>query len=210
MAESSPRAAKDPQSEAEIPAIGDLLKLLSCCVTGAKCQHDISPWGDSDLELQAFSTAALEALQEHTMHRMEPFLHWNGVLGKEIASRKLESRFANSNAGTISKQPREILFDINDFGWPITLLGGKGNISEAVCGHPESEHRDVIAKMSLAWVSETRETARLRRPDDTRPTSAKHRNADEAAVVIDIEGAETSSILFEDVEDLEDEMESYT
>lgn len=143
------------------------------------------------------------------MHRMEPFLHMNQVLNKEIASRKLDSQFANSSVSESSKEPREVLFDVKDFGCPTALLGGEDNIPAAVCGLSESEHRDVIAKMSLAWVSATRETARLYR-DGARPTSVKHRNVNEVAGVIDIEGAEPGSILFEDVEGLEDEMESYT
>lgn len=205
MAESSPHVAQDSQPKTRTPSVSDLFKLLSCCISGAACHHDINPWSDSDPELQAFSTAALEALQEHAMHRMEPFLHMNQVLNKEIASRKLDSRFANSSVSESSKEPREVLFDVKDFA----LLGGEDNISAAVCGLSESEHRDVIAKMSLAWVSATRETARLYR-DGARPTSVKHRNVNEVAGVIDIEGAEPGSILFEDVEGLEDEMESYT
>lgn len=199
---------EDSQPKTRTPSVSDFFKLLSCCMTGAGYHHDINPWSDSDLKLQAFSTAALEALQEHAMHQMEPFLHMNQVLNKEIASRKLDSRSANSSVSESSNKPREVLFDIKDFGCPM-LLGGQDNISAAVCGQSESEHRDVIAKMSLAWVSATRETSRLYR-DGVRRTSVKHRNANEVASVIDIEGAEPGAILFEDVEGLEDEMESYT
>lgn len=206
MAESSPRLTKDLPSETNTPLISDLLKILSCCVNTAECHHDTNPWSDSDPGLQVFSTAALEALQEHTTHRMKSLLHMHEVLDKEIASRKLESRFIVPGTFESDSKPSEVLFNSHDFEPLIALLGAQENISEAVGGC--SDRRDDIAKMCLAWISETRETARLARNDGTkRLVSVKHRAPDEVVAIKDVEGAENGSISFEDVEALEDEME---
>lgn len=208
LAESSARAARDAQSETRTP-ISDLSSIFSCCDIGEGCYHGINPWSNADAEIQALSTAALQAFQEHVAQNIEPFVHMHEVANKEIASRKLDSRFAKSDASTSSKQIREVLFDAGDFGPPIGLVDDQVRVPKAVCGQSQSERRYSIARMSLAWVSETRETARLRRLDSTRPTSVNHRRADEGAVIIDVESAEPGLISFEDVEGLEDEMDSY-
>lgn len=204
-------APKNTQSNTG-PPISDIPSILSCCVIGQGCQHEINPWSNADPRIQDLSTAALEALQEHffAVKNSEPFAHMHEVARKEIARRKLNSRSANSNASTSSKQTTEVLFDVDDFGPPIVLLDDQETTPEVVCGRSQSECRDDIAKMSLAWVSGTRETARLRRTDGKRPTSVKHRGASEVAVVIDIEGRTEPSICFEDVEGLEFEMQIYT
>lgn len=207
MAESSPQPAKDSQSKTSAPSIVDLLKILSCCVNTAECRHDTNRWSDSDPELQVFSTAALEALQEHTTHRMTNLLHMHEVLNKEIANRKLQSRFMSVTVKSDS-EPGEVLFNTHDFEPLIALLGALDNTSDAVCGRLESEQRDDIARMCLAWVNETRETARLSRTDGTRrPVSVKHRTADEVAAIVDEEDVETSSVTSQDLEALKDEME---
>lgn len=208
MAESSPRPAKDMQSETSTPLISDLLKILSCCENTAECRHDTNPWSDSDPGLQVFSTAALEALQEHTTHRMKSLLHMHEVLDKEIASRKLESRFMSSVTVGSDNKSSEVLFNSHDFEPLIALLGAPDIISEAVSGC--SDRRDDIAKMCLAWISETREIARLSRTDSTkRLVSVKHKDPDEGVAIKDVEEAEKDSITFQDVEALEDEMEVY-
>lgn len=208
MAEASPQPSQNLQSETGTPSITDLLKVLSCCVNAAECHHDTNPWSDSDPELQIFSTAALEALQEHTTRRMKSLLHMHEVLDKEIANRKLESRFKTSTTTESDSKPSEVLFNAHDLEPLIVLLGAQDSTSEVVGVRPGSERRDSIARMCLAWISETREAARLSRTDvTTRPTSVKHRNRDEVDAIIDIEGTETGSISFQDVEALEDEME---
>lgn len=208
MAESSPQPTKDLQSETSTPLISDLLKILSCCVNTAECHHDTNPWSDSDPGLQVFSTAALEALQEHTTHRMKSLLHMHEVLDKEIANRKLESRFTVPGTFESDSKPGEVLFNSHDFEPLIALLGPQDHISEAVGEY--SDRRDDIAKMCLAWISETRETARLARTDGTkRLVSVDQRDPDEVVTVKDVDEAENGPITFHDVEALEDEMEVY-
>lgn len=207
MAESSPHPAKDLQPETNTPSISDLLKLLSCCVNTTECHHDINPWSDSDPELQIFSTAALEALQEHATRRMKSLLHMHEVLDKEIANRKLASRFMPSITVESDSKPTEVLFNTHDIEPLIALVGAQDTTPEAVGGRSESDRRDSIARMCLAWISETRETARLSRTDGSmRPASVRHRSPDEVDAIIDIEDTETGSITFQDVEALEDEM----
>lgn len=208
MADSSTRPAKGSQSKTSTPSICELLKSLSCCANTAECHHDTNPWSDSDPQLQVFSTAALEALQEHTTHRMKSLLHMHEVLDKEIASRKLESRFVASLTVESDSKPGEVLFNTHDFEPLIVLLGPQDDISDTCCGHLESEQRDDIARMCLAWINQTRETARLSRTDGTRrPASVKHRSADETTAIVDEEDVEPGSPASQDFEALEDEME---
>jgi hypothetical protein len=136
---------------------------------------------------------------------MELQTHVNQILNEEIAS-----RLANPNTSTSSTKAREVIFDVDDFS-PNTALprGIENSMSQLQCGPSESEHRNAIARMSTAWVNATQETAKLRRADGPRPTSAKHRGPDKMADIVDIEGADPSSMSFEDVEGLEDEMNSY-
>lgn len=130
------------------------------------------------------------------------------VLDKEIASRKLESRFIVPGTFESDSKSGEVLFNSHDFEPLIALLGAQDHMSEAVGGC--SERRDDIAKMCLAWVSETREAARLAPTDGTkRLVSVKHRAPDEVVAIKDVEEAEKDSITFQDVEALEDEMEVY-
>lgn len=141
---------------------------------------------------------------------MKSLLHMHEVLDKEIANRKLESRFKTSITVVSDSKASEILFNSHDFEPLIALLGAQGNTSVVVGERPESEQRHDIAKMCLAWVSETRESARVSRTDATRrPASVKHRAPDEANAIVDIEGTEDDSITFQDVEALEDEMEDF-
>lgn len=130
------------------------------------------------------------------------------VLDKEIASRKLESRFMSSVAAESDSKPSEVLFNSHDFEPLIAVLGAPDIVSEAVSGY--SDRRDDIAKKCLAWISETREIARLSRADSTkRLVSVRHRAPDEVVAIKDVEEAEIDSITFQDVEALEDEMEVY-
>lgn len=186
--------------------------MFSCCVTREECHREFNPWSKADTEVQGLSTAALEALEEHVAVQSadtEYFAHLYTVAKKEIASRQLNSYSAKSNASTSSKQTTEVVFDVDDFGPPIALLDDQKPASDCVYGHSESELgeiRDSIAKMSLAWVYKTREK-RLRRTDGRRPAPVEHREADKVVDVIDIDVE--SSICFEDVEGLENEMEIY-
>lgn len=133
------------------------------------------------------------------------------VLDKEIANRKLESRCMASITIESESKPSEVLFNTHDLEPLIALLGAQDTTSEVVGARSGSERRDSIARMCLAWVSETRETARLSRTDGTgRPASVRQRTPDEVAAIIDVEGTETGSITFDDVEALEGEMEDFT
>lgn len=142
---------------------------------------------------------------------MKSLLHMHEVLDKEIANRKLESRFNASITSKSDNQPAEILFNNDDFEPLIALLGAQDNISGPVTACPEGEQRDAIAKMCISWISEAREAARQSRRNagTKRPASVKHRSEDEVAAIVDVEGAEDGSFTFQDVEALEDEMEGY-
>lgn len=107
-------------------------------------------------------------------------------------------------------KPTEVLFNTHDLEPLVALLGAQDTTLEVVGGHSQSDRRDSIARMCLAWIGETRETARLSRTDGTmRPASVKYRTPDEVAAIIDIEGTETGSVTFQDVEALENEMEDF-
>lgn len=139
---------------------------------------------------------------------MKSLLHMHEVLDKEIANRKLESRFTVPGTFESDSKPGEVLFNSHDFEPLIALLGPQDHISEAVGEY--SDRRDDIAKMCLAWISETRETARLARTDGTkRLVSVDQRDPDEVVTVKDVDEAENGPITFHDVEALEDEMEVY-
>lgn len=130
------------------------------------------------------------------------------ILDKEIADRILRSRFTPSDPSASTSQPGEVLFNIDDFEPLNTFLGAEDSVSEAVI-ESESEHRDIIAKMGHAWVVDLREAERQSRPGGPRPVSVKAPAPDEVAAQIDIEGAESGSISFQDVVSLEDEIDSY-
>lgn len=133
------------------------------------------------------------------------------VLDKEITDRRIESRFIGTSIiNKCSGEPSELLFNTHDFEPLTALLEAQDSISDAASERSGDDHRDVIAKMCLAWVSEEREAVRACRIDVTRrPASVKHRTVDEAVVIVDVEDGETSPITFQEFEALEDEMEVY-
>lgn len=142
---------------------------------------------------------------------MESLLHMHEVLDKELVDRKIEARFVGTSIiNKCSGEPSELLFNTHDFEPLNALLEAQDSISESHSERSKDDHRDVIAKMCLAWITEEREAARACRIDVTRrPASVKHRTVDEAGAIVDVEDGETSPITFQDVEALEDEMEVY-
>ncbi|KAL1862828.1 hypothetical protein Daus18300_008324 [Diaporthe australafricana] len=204
MAQSSTRAIEDPP-------ISDLLRRLYSRVTASTYQHDMNPWNDPDPDLQLISTASLEVLRDYTTYHMSAFLHMHDILNKEVADRNLSSRFTTSDTNASASRPSEVLFSIDDFEPLSGFLGAEDSLSDAANGPPEveSEHRDIIARMGHAWVVDLREAERQSRPDGPRPVSVKAKAPDEVVAQIDIEGAESGSMSFEDVVALEDEMDGY-